>query len=82
MCWVDNVSGDFVTSSTRVGALKIWNAAQAQPKEMIKVSRHGISSIVACQRNHFLLRLINGQIVFFNTKSRKTLYQTEVAHTD
>jgi len=54
-CWVDNVSGDFITSSARVGAIKIWNASQPQHKEMIKVSRHGISSIVACQRYHFLM---------------------------
>jgi len=48
VCWIDNVSGDFLTSSTKVGAVKIWNAAQAQPKEMLKVSRHGVISIFAC----------------------------------
>lgn len=26
--WMDNVSGDFITTSVRVGAIKIWNAAQ------------------------------------------------------
>jgi len=24
---MDNVSGDFITTSTKVGAIKIWNAA-------------------------------------------------------
>ena len=28
VCWMDNISGDFITSSVRVGAIKIWNAAQ------------------------------------------------------
>lgn len=27
VCWMDNISGDFITSSVRVGAIKIWNAA-------------------------------------------------------
>lgn len=48
LCWMDNVSGDFITTSTKVGAIRIWNAAQAQPKEMIKVSRHGIISVIPC----------------------------------
>ena len=48
VCWMDNISGDFLTSSTKVGAVKIWNASQSQPKEMIKVSKHGIISVVAC----------------------------------
>jgi hypothetical protein len=27
--WIDKVSGDFVTSSRKTGALRIWNAANA-----------------------------------------------------
>lgn len=49
---------------------------------MLKVTRHGILSVVACQRSHFLLHLTNGQILVYNTKTRKTLYETNVAHTD
>ena len=25
--WVDNVSGDMITSSGKVGALRLWNAS-------------------------------------------------------
>jgi WD40 repeat protein len=80
-CWTDNVSGDFLTSSARVGAVKLWNASQPHPKETLKVSRHGVTSIVACQRDHFLMQLTSGQILLFNTKTRKTIHLTEVAHT-
>jgi hypothetical protein len=45
LAWVDNVSGDFITSSSKVGALRIWNAAHDSPKDMIKVSPHGITLI-------------------------------------
>jgi WD40 repeat protein len=27
VCWLDNVSGDFLTTSARVGVLRVWNAA-------------------------------------------------------
>jgi hypothetical protein len=30
--WIDNISGDFVTSSRKTGALRIWNAANPTPK--------------------------------------------------
>jgi hypothetical protein len=45
MSWVDNISGDIVTSTNKVGALRLWNASNPVPKDMIKVGPHGISSI-------------------------------------
>jgi hypothetical protein len=30
--WLDNISGDFLTSSRKTGALRIWNAASSSPK--------------------------------------------------
>lgn len=74
--WLDTVSGDFLTASTRIGVLRLWNAAQHKPKDVIKVSRHGIVSIVPCQRDHFLLQLASGQIVVFNSRTRKTIFTT------
>ena len=32
LMWIDNKSGDFITTSKTVGALKIWNVAQKSPK--------------------------------------------------
>ena len=46
MAWIDNISGDIITSSPKVGALKVWNAANETPKDMIKVAPHGIFLIV------------------------------------
>lgn len=43
--WIDNISGDFISSTNKVGALRLWNAAHSEPKEMIKVGPHGILSI-------------------------------------
>jgi len=46
LSWIDNISGDFVTSTNKVGALKVWNAANETPKDMIKVGPHGITTII------------------------------------
>lgn len=42
---MDNVSGDLISSSTKMGALRVWNASNASPKDMIKVGPHGIANM-------------------------------------
>lgn len=53
--WLDNISGDFITASSKVGALRIFNAAQPAHKEMMKVSRYGILNVIPMQSHTFLL---------------------------
>ena len=36
--WIDKLSGDFMTASDRVGAVKVWNAGLKEAKDTIKVS--------------------------------------------
>ena len=83
MQWVDNVSGDIITSTNKVGALRLWNASNENPKEMIKVGPHGISTIVPIKSKQatFMLQFKNGQVVIYNVRKRKILFQTEVSHT-
>jgi hypothetical protein len=46
MAWVDSISGDIITSTSKVGALRLWSSANDSPKDMIKVGPHGITTIV------------------------------------
>jgi WD40 repeat protein len=80
--WVDNISGDFITCSTKVGALKLWNASNASQKDTIKVVPQGIVSMhpMPGRQSTFLLQIKNGQIVLFNVRKRKILFQSDVAH--
>ena len=43
---MDNISGDIITSSPKVGALKVWSAANETSKDMIKVAPHGVTLIM------------------------------------
>jgi WD40 repeat protein len=48
----------------------------------VKVSKHGILSILPTnKKNCFLMQLNSGQISYFNIKSKKEIYLTEVGHT-
>lgn len=49
VAWADNISGDFITANSKVGALRLWNASMESPKEIIKVSPLGIVSICPLQ---------------------------------
>jgi WD repeat-containing protein 17 len=41
--WINDKSGDFITISKTVGALKIWNVAQKTAKKMVKIASSGVS---------------------------------------
>lgn len=58
--WLDSVSGDFVLGSKSAGVLRLYNVAQPNYKEIIKVSRHGIYDIKRMTSEIYLLRLKNG----------------------
>ena len=73
VAWMDNISGEIVTASTKIGALKIWSSATDSPKDMIKVGPHGIAAILPLKLHSsstFLLQLKNGQVVVYNLRKR------------
>jgi len=41
--WMNDKSGNFITISKTVGALRIWNVAQKSPQKMIKIASVGVS---------------------------------------
>ena len=59
--WLDNISGDFLVAAPKTGAVKIFNAANQNHKEIVKVSKHGILSILPTnKKNCFLMQLSSG----------------------
>ena len=79
--WIDAISGDFLVCSSKVGVLRLYNAANPICKEIIKVSRHGITDLKRMSDQLYLIKLTNGQITQFNIRTKRTLYTTEVGHT-
>ena len=58
--WIDSVSGDFLVATPKAGVLRLFNAANPNCKEIIKVSKHGITDIKRMTDQLYLLKLING----------------------
>jgi hypothetical protein len=69
--WLDNISGDFLTCSKKVGALRIWNASSPTPKRIIKVSNFGICNVISTLPNNFLLQLVSGDVLCYDLKAEK-----------
>lgn len=74
--WLDNVSGDFVTSSAKVGALRLWNASQASSKDVLKVAPQGIIGMCSVPGSSatFILQLKSGQIILYDVRKRRVLF--------
>jgi WD40 repeat protein len=49
MAWMRDKSGNFVTTSKKMGILRIWNVAQTTPKRVIKVAGFGIHFMIALE---------------------------------
>ena len=76
------MSGDFVVASPKAGVLRIYNAAHPTHKEMMKVSKHAIKDLIRMTEEIYLIKLKNGQIIQFNIRTKRTLFSSDVAHTD
>ena len=72
VAWLDNISGDLISSSCKMGALRIWNASNASPKDMIKVGPHGIVNMQPLHgvQGAFILQNKNGEIVVYHARKR------------
>ena len=64
--------------------MRLWNASNKEPKEIIKVVPQGIMTMVPVPagggESVCLAQLKNGQVVLYNVSRRKILFQSEVAH--
>ena len=65
-----------------MGILKIWNAAIAAPKRMIKVSPQSLLGVHPLCNDELLLKLSSGEIEVFNVKQSRLIFKVDVAHTN
>ncbi len=84
MCWIHNMSGDFITCSQKVGALRIWNASQKTPKAVIKVGAMGIRAFVpfASNPSHYIAVFKDGSLGLLNLQKKKLVWSIEAGHSE
>lgn len=62
--WREDKSGDFITSSRKVGAIRIWNVAHKEPKTITKVGNSGVHYMrkLKGDSKRIIIGFVNGSV--------------------
>ncbi len=84
IAWVNDMSGDFVTCTDKVGAIRVWAASQKTHKAVLKVGATGIRSIsgFGSRPELFLIGFKDGAMGIYDLKKRRLVWQIEAGHTE
>eukprot|EP00826_Nyctotherus_ovalis_P013547 TRINITY_DN13688_c0_g1_i12.p1 TRINITY_DN13688_c0_g1~~TRINITY_DN13688_c0_g1_i12.p1 ORF type:complete len:273 (-),score=63.29 TRINITY_DN13688_c0_g1_i12:218-1036(-) len=84
MNWVHDTSGDFITSSLKMGAIKLWNASQKTPKQTIKVGTKGIQTFEGFRRDPDLYVAVfkDGSLGVFSMRKKKVVWKIDAGHSE
>ena len=82
--WMYNMSGDFITSSEKVGALRVWNASQKASKTVAKVGATGIRSFAGFRDDPklYVAAFKDGSLGLYDLSRRKLLWGIEAGHAE
>ncbi len=81
--WMDWTAGNFISTNTKTGVIKVWNASQQQPLDIIKVSKIGINSnCLAVSTHSGIFAGVDGSIEVFDFDKKINVYSSEAAHSD
>lgn len=83
IAWMDWTAGSFVSTNSKTGTLKMWNASQRQPLSTVRASSTGILSIVFSPgAKRALFSCTDGSIGVFHTQRQQLEFSTAPGHTD
>jgi WD40 repeat protein len=72
LAWMTYAPGNFATVNNRTGVIRIWNASQKQPLELIKVSEAGFNSFIFLPNSERALGAFkDGSVGVFNIAKRR-----------
>ncbi len=83
IAWMDWTAGNFISTNAKTGVIKVWNASQQQPLEIIKVGKIGINSNCLAVLSHSgIFAGVDGSIEVYNFDKKISVYSSEAAHSD
>ena len=81
--WLDWTAGNFVTSNVKTGLVKVWNASQKQPLEIMRAAPSGVHAMAlgsGCSRA--VCACVDGSISVFDLSKEQMEFQTAAGHTE
>ena len=84
IAWLDWTAGNFVSTNSKNGILKIWNASQRQqPLQSIRVANSGILSIhFGAGNKRAVCGCFDGSVVVYHMGKQQLEYSTAAGHTE
>lgn len=84
LAWARAQPGNFVTSTDRVGVLRLWNVSQRAPLTQIKVGPAGVNCIKAIpnQPNWFVLSFKNSAVGVCDIAARTIKFMSTPGHSE
>lgn len=86
LLWSHDRSGNFFTSSNKVGVISAWNVASKEPKSIFKVGNNGVHQMLRIStkdnEQRVLVALKSGTCLIYDLKRRSIDYSTEAGHSE
>ena len=81
--WMDWTAGNFISTNSMTGIVKVWNVSQKTPIQSIRVAQTGITNSCFGTNDHRLLVSGNdGSVVVYHIDKKYIEYETQAGHTE
>jgi WD40 repeat protein len=83
IAWMDWTAGNFVSSNSKNGYLRVWNASQRQPLESVRVAIGGLVTVYfGTGTKRAICACLDGSVVVFHMVKLQMEYCTAAGHTE
>lgn len=83
IAWMDWTAGNFVSSNSKNGYLRVWNASQRQPLESVRVATGGLVTVYfGTGTKRAICACLDGSVVVFHMVKLQMEYCTAAGHTE
>jgi len=83
IAWMDWTAGNFISTNSVTGIVKVWNVSQKAPIKSIRVSQIGILNGIFGSNDHRLLvSCTDGSTVLYHIEKNVVEYETQAGHTE
>jgi WD40 repeat protein len=83
IAWLDWTAGNFISTNSKNGILKVWNVSQRHFLESIRVCTSGISTVYfGAGTKRAVLACLDGSIIIYHMVKMQLEYSTAAGHTE